>query len=357
MRNKVFKVALHTKYLGQMINTTKRVYKRIHNEANAKASKTTKKIRFTMLKKNQKTKLISTVVIPQIAHSMFSGIASVNKVGDLRASIVDTLWGKTRKMRAPEIVMAVHIDPTKVDPFFGPAMRFIGNFGRVLRNNVTIKNKLTNLLHLKNAATQRKQKGDKGFSKHLEEVLAYCHLTITPELQLEHPMLSNFPITEPKSVWLKNRFNDISSYAIVAHLSQRCLTDQEGNLLQPKNGRKDMKGIEKMVDKYATMALRRRKKPYGKHKDLMIEMNKDRDIILDSIISGSICPRDRLKHMGHSDTQECQCGAAKQTAKHLFHECKLPQYAEKKNIRRPSKMSMMTLNAEGRSPPWKPKHS
>ena len=55
-------------------------------------------------------------------------------------------------------------------------------------------------------------------------------------------------------------------------LQERCKANDTGELVHP-NGRKDLMGIPALVDQYATMALRRGKKPYGKHKKLMIQLD------------------------------------------------------------------------------------
>ena len=79
-------------------------------------------------------------------------------------------------MKSAEIVLAMHNKPTKVDPFYAPAAKFIGSFFRILNTNKNMESKFQEMLKLKSEATRLKRNADQGFNKHFDEVLSHMQM-------------------------------------------------------------------------------------------------------------------------------------------------------------------------------------
>ena len=120
-------------------------------------------------------------------------------------------------------------------------------------------------------APDHKQTRDCSFMKHLNDVLKGMRCTINSKLEIIPDDMMPFNLMEPKSKWLEATYEEISRYAVMSNLSQRCHSSNGQDLTHTIAGRKDMIGILPNVDKYATMALHDGKNPLVNTKTLCLD--------------------------------------------------------------------------------------
>ncbi len=85
--------------------------------------------------RRQRTKLIQRSVIPMAISGSLWDLPSAKSLDGLRASTLNAIWGKNRKQRAREIVLAILNDPVKTDPLAAMVYRRLDNARRLFKKD------------------------------------------------------------------------------------------------------------------------------------------------------------------------------------------------------------------------------
>ena len=78
----------------------------------------------------QKTRSIQVVVIPAAAAGTLWDIPTKKAMANLRVEVMNATWGRGRKMRCAEMVMAIISAPTKIDPLAAIVYKRLSNARR-----------------------------------------------------------------------------------------------------------------------------------------------------------------------------------------------------------------------------------
>ena len=104
------------KMVGHQINAMrKRSVQHISSRSESAAIRARKVGGLAMTRK-QKARLIQVAVIPAASVGTLWDIPSKKSLAALRAEVMNAIWGKGRKLRSAEMVMAVINNPTRTDP-------------------------------------------------------------------------------------------------------------------------------------------------------------------------------------------------------------------------------------------------
>ena len=108
--------------------------------------------------RKQKTRLIQAVATPAAMTGRLWDIPSTNTLASLKAEVTHAIWGKRRKMRSAEMVMAVINDPTKTDPLAAMIFKRLSDASRLMNKK---KERLQSALRTFELMKQKTPRGPK----------------------------------------------------------------------------------------------------------------------------------------------------------------------------------------------------
>ena len=82
--------------------------------------------------RKQKTRLIQAAVIPAAMAGTLWDIPSKKALVNLKAEVMHAIWGKGRRLRSVEMVLAVINDPTKTDPLAAMILKRLSDARRLM---------------------------------------------------------------------------------------------------------------------------------------------------------------------------------------------------------------------------------
>ena len=86
------------------------------NAACEEATNIARRIRWAPLSMKQRALLVGSLVNPKALHSHPSGGIAKTRIQSLRSACVAAVWGETRKLKCPEIVMTLFVKGHRIDP-------------------------------------------------------------------------------------------------------------------------------------------------------------------------------------------------------------------------------------------------
>ena len=103
--------------------------------------------------RRQKTRLIQAVVIPAAIAGTLWDIPTKKAMANLRVEVMNATWGRGRKMRCAEMVMAIINDPTKTGPLAAIVCKRLSDARRLMNKN---KGRLQQAIHTYELMKQNK---------------------------------------------------------------------------------------------------------------------------------------------------------------------------------------------------------
>ena len=91
-----------------------------------------RKVSGLAMTKRQKTRLIQVAVILAAKAGTLWDIPTKKAMANLRTEVMNATWGRGRKMRCAEMVMAIINDPTKTDPLAAIVFKRLSDARRLL---------------------------------------------------------------------------------------------------------------------------------------------------------------------------------------------------------------------------------
>ena len=101
-------------------------------KATLRATKATSMMDIT---RKQRTKLITNAVIPAAVSGTMWATPSKRASNTLKTEVLKAIWGKGRKLRSPEMVLAVINNPTRADPLGALVYKRLSDARRLLNKN------------------------------------------------------------------------------------------------------------------------------------------------------------------------------------------------------------------------------
>ncbi len=292
--------------------------------------------------KRQRTRLIQQAVVPMAVSGTLWEIPSVKQLDGLRTSTINAIWGKNRKQRSREVVLAVLNDATKTDPLAAMVFRRLEDARRLMKkdwNRYLYARHVFELTKDEIRSGRVFQKGGSGTMKGLHQAAAL----LGGNLELnDDGFIISFAGAQPPlllnegsdSTW-KARLRQTITNAITRQLAARTV-DPEAMGDQDRRGkRKDLYGVGPAIDIYATTVnLRGRSAAVIERlKDIWDAVGADPDYTrytieevdnqrLQAIIAGSVRAPDRLHKAGLVRTPSCPfCGCEKADLRHMMWTC------------------------------------
>ena len=102
--------------VGHQISAMKKRSIQHATKRTEKATLRALKVEGLAMTRKQKTRLIQGAIIPVATVGTFWDIPSKKSLASLRSEILKAIWGKGRKMKSLEMVLAILNDPTLTDP-------------------------------------------------------------------------------------------------------------------------------------------------------------------------------------------------------------------------------------------------
>ena len=358
------KITTTANMVGHDITTRKgRHATTISLRANKAGNRATKVANMTDLTRKQKTRLITNAVIPTATSGTLWNIPTKKALSKLNADIIRAIWGKGRKLRAAEMVLAIVNDPTKTDPLSAIVFKRLSDARRLMRKNADRMHSAIHTFELLSAKESVLSTGplgpdeaaDQGESNDQDSIHSKTQGPVAGMIQAaallggklshnEEGFYVKFPNNDnhlyinkgADSTW-KQRARECITNAITNQLNSRLIDPETSTLTSgtKKKGRKDLYGITNAIDTFATTALLNNKSTatVQKHEKalkkagLAIDTNRfAKDPItnqrLQSVIVGSLRGPDRLLEAGLIECSKCKyCEEEKATLEHLVWEC------------------------------------
>ena len=273
--------------------------------------------------RKQRARLITSAVIPAAISGTMWSLPSKKAANSLRGEILRAVWGKGRKLRAPEIVLGVLHDPTRADPLGAIVYKRLADARRLMRKDAGRLHRAIHTFELtkeernKETAAQRasqvrepgspttEAEGD-GSREQQAAQLGSDHATSQPSQTNDHihhklngpvngmrqaaALLGGklnynedgFYIAFPGStnhffinkganaVW-KQSAKQVITNAIILQLAGRTINPDQPKMERTRRGRTDLYGLTGAVDTFATTALLKNKActVLKKHKDVL----------------------------------------------------------------------------------------
>jgi hypothetical protein len=308
--------------LGDVVTTARTGNMSVANARLDHALKAACKILRLDAGRNLEQRGASTVVIPRVLAISHWTPPAATKLRQLRTKMIETVIGRNRRMRCPEIVMGVICNPVRHDPW-----------GAILAHTLL--------------KTRRMWDKDKSRLKKFLEMTAHyilnkdtkSHATAGPvsafaSALFELGVQGNVNLKD-QSLILKNDNGPEINFAtaplgvikeeVGRWVRQAALRRLKEDGDKPTPRRKDMCGIGECVDQVATLSLMRMKKSPIQH----LTVKHCCQINL-ALMTGSVRAGDRLHAAGLLSTDVCAADAERETTLHVLRHC--PKFA---NIRKP----------------------
>ncbi len=337
------KVRLNETMVGHDITTRRARRTTFLSSRTEKATLRAEKVCASNYTRRQRTRLIQQAVIPAAVSGTLWDIPSLKKVDGLRSSVTNAVWGKGRKQRSREIVLAIINDATRTDPLAAVVYRRLDDARRLMRKNpqrYMYARHLHDITYDETTHGEVFHKGANGPMRGLRQAAAL----LGGRLELDDDgFFVSFGGAQPPlrmsggtdRAW-KSQLKRTITNAITRQLSAR-LIDPEGMDDEDKRGkRKDLFGIGAAIDVHATTinisgkAIAVSKKfgdlweecgigtDHGRfHKDDICNQR------MQAIIAGSIRAPDRLFKAGLVASPRCPfCHCERADTKHMLWQCR-----------------------------------
>ncbi len=297
--------------------------------------------------REQKLKVIQGAVIPSMTSGTMWDIPSAQALDGLRTAITNAVWGRGRRLRCKEIVLAVLADPVRTDPLAAIVYKRLNDARRLMQKDPRRLHMATHVYWLTEGNDDMNGVFHKGAgpSKGLRQAAALLggRLGVDDDGfvidvgSFQPPLHTN---KGPNAAWkarLQRQSNlpSRSSYPpvspILIHPSRR------GG---KRGARKDLHGMSEVIDIHAVCSclkgrardvVRRNAKmwekagapsDFAKYRYEHIPRQR-----LQVIIAGSVRAYDRLHRAGLSNSPACKwCPCGEGTLEHLLWDC--PKWAE-----------------------------
>ncbi len=285
----------------------------------------------------QRLRLVEASAVPVSWCGCQWSLPTVGLQAKAANTIVTALWGKKRKLRSKEIILAVLHDPTRVDPVASMVFRRLLDARRALKQSqmrhqyAVHVNEL--MEHGAEAAVVGPVHGLRAAARAIGGRLCSDQDGLYYELLDGEP-----PIHMTRGsckVW-KRRIKDRLRKTIIASLDARTVPHHRGEEETNGRTRKDFYGITDRVDMYATTMLRdARPQPLPKCLENVAFPDDPKQCCkdpvwrqrLDAVLSGSVRAFDRLDKAGLCEGAHCHlCGCPRGDTDHVMWEC--PLFAE-----------------------------
>ena len=125
------------KMVGHQINA---MQKRATQHTSARcesAANRARKVGGLAMTRKQRTRLIQAAVIPAAMTGTLWDIPSKKALVNLKAEVMHAIWGKGRRLRSAEMVLAVINDPTKTDPLAAMIFKRLSDARRLMNKRKT----------------------------------------------------------------------------------------------------------------------------------------------------------------------------------------------------------------------------
>ncbi len=281
-------------------------------------------------------------MIPALVSGTLWDIPTNKALDGLRTTIVNAIWGKSRKQRCREVLLSVLNDPTKTDPLAAIVSRRLNDARRLMNKS---QQRYFLARHVYEMSKDNFQQGEiynkeKGPVRGM--VQAASLLGGTLELT-DSGFQVHFRGLQPtlninsgsNATWKANLKASIT-LAITRQLSARLVDPEKDDEYAEKRGkRKDLYGIGPAIDCYATMVnLDGRAHALTKqYEELWADAGVDRNLgkyryeeidrqRLQAVIAGSLRGPDRLHKAGLVKDPSCPfCRKPRANLQHLIWEC------------------------------------
>ena len=281
-----------------------------------------------------KTARVATAAVIPTATYGTTWVKATSRVqGRLKAQMLNLTWGKNKRMRCTEVVVAVLNCPTKVDPTYASALRTFTTANRMLRRGQEREATFHhNMEHVIRGGMPKHAVGPSAGICQAAEVLDATVDTSKGEVWITTPLGAKFRLSDPNNTLIAQAVRDAARHATLKSLAARASEKKrqrtDGSLAY---GRADMHGITDWVDMQATRKLldARTSKAGGigwakvdDNGQSTYRLNRQGKALLRQIISGSIRPPHRLQYLGIGVDDKCSyCAQPRCDAEHLFWHC------------------------------------
>ena len=263
------------------------------NAACEEATNIARRIRWAPLSMKQRALLVGSLVNPKALHSHPSGGIAKTRIQSLRSACVAAVWGETRKLKCPEIVMTLFVKGHRSDPRQYAAYSCIRLFRIMLKKYPCLVHDVVAILQLYEQGPGQVT----GPIRLLSDTFSSLGWSLVPSLTIQRPgMPALAAMSGPDSWW----FHHIRDKLRVCEWTRAA------------SRRHDMEGLDSRegVDREATCG------SSNSFKDPL------KQGMLRSILSGSLRLGHRLFKAKLWDSPICPfCGTAEETLRHCFWEC------------------------------------
>ena len=238
----------------------------VASKAIEQAVETARRIRWAPLPMGSRAELVASLVNPRALHSHASVGVSSSLMKQLRPACLSAVWGSTRKLKAPELVLTLLVKGHRVDPVQYAAVRGMNILRRMLTECADILADFHNVWWAYENGAGRVP-GPIGVLKRSMQNMNWTW--VTPDL-IRRPEQSNLSITRGPSGWWHHQIREGLRCAEWRKVATR---------------RKDCDGLDNAggVDKDVTLKMLNSAKTSAQDKGL-----------LRSILSGSLRLGERL---------------------------------------------------------------
>ncbi len=292
--------------------------------------------------RRQRVRLVQQAVVPMAVSGTLWDLPSGKSLDGLRTSTLNTIWGKHRKQRWREIVMAILHDPVKTDPLAAMVFRRFDDARQLMRKSRDWYFFARHLYEMTREDVQHGQVFQKGRSSMIKGLHQAAAL-IGGTLELtDRGFEVTFSGTQPPLLinsgsdasW-RARLKSSITNAITRQLNARTVDPHRDLEGERRGKRKDLFGVGPAIDTYATMAnlsgraaavIERCKRIWddaGAPNDLSKyrddEIDKQR---LQAVMAGSLRAPDRLHKAGLAPSARCPfCGQEDADLQHMMWTC------------------------------------
>lgn len=168
------------------------------NSACEAATNIARRIRWAPLSMTQRALLVGSLVNPKELHSHPSGGIAKTRIQSLRTACVSAVWGETRKLKCPEIVMTLFVKGHRSDPRQYAAYSCIRLFRIMLKRYPSLCDDVSAILQLYAQGVGQVT----GPIRLLSDTISSLGWSLMPSLTIQRPDMSSLAALEgPNSLW------------------------------------------------------------------------------------------------------------------------------------------------------------
>ena len=350
------KCPLHSEMLGYVMTVSKQKCCTYTDKRMKKSGSVSARANSAPLSFGKRKKLLATKIIPTGIHGTLWSPPSIAEAMTQRTKTLECQWGKTSKVRCPEVVIGILNEPTRANLYYAAVHRAFNETRRMLIKDTIRYHQFyeDTLWYQKWKARMDKRTQDKADNDEREYGTGPVKgfMTYAADMGMK-VTLANYTIIittqdgtrvdlcTPLAGLFNMVIKDACRYHVLDKLSKRITTEAKvmsnGKTKKP---RADMQGITARVDHVTTMAMLNHKNcanPKSLQEDKDFPNNESgKDLCkpcelsgrsyrrLQTIIAGSIRPPNRMIYTGRVSTSTCthpSCNNAIHNATHMFWEC------------------------------------